>query len=113
MPEERHVEMRVSESPVCDFCSSEEPRYQEPCADFETDRGSISTLGGPYVANSISAWASCEVCHQLIAQGKWHTLARRATDALCRKHPNAPRSYIAQGVEHMHNGFRQHRLPPS
>lgn len=106
------IEMRLSESPVCDFCSSDEPRHDEPCADFETDRGTLSLLGGPYVANSTGAWASCETCHQLITQNKWHTLARRAIDVYCRRHPGAPRSLIARGVEHMHGGFRQHRLEP-
>jgi len=107
MPE---VEMRVSESPVCDFCSSDEPRHDEPCADVETDRGNLPMFGGPYVANSIGAWASCETCHQLIAAGKWHTLERRATDAMCAKHPGFPRSRIAEGVQHMHATFRANRL---
>jgi len=104
------IEMRLADYPVCDFCSSAEPRYDEPCRDMETDRGNIASLGGRYVAVSRGAWSSCEACHQLIASEKWHTLKRRALEASAARHPELPKSLLADGIEHMQLLFRRNRI---
>ena len=102
------VEVRVSDAPVCDFCSDAEPRYIEDCETFET------WMIGPglppaFVGESQGGWSSCEPCHQLIAARKWHTLTRRATDAMVRKYPDMPRSRVQKGVEIIHGTFRAHK----
>jgi len=110
MPEVRHVDLSVSEFPVCDFCSDTEPRYLESAEDFDVYRA-IDAQGVPEVGTSTGSWAACETCHQLVRARKWHTLERRATDAIMRKHPDFPRSKVAEGVQTMHGLFREHRLP--
>ena len=110
MPEVRHVDLSVSEFPVCDFCSSPDPLWLESCEDFDVYTA-ILVDNTAEIGTSTGAWASCQVCHALVRERKWHTLERRAIDAICAKHPDFPRSRVAEGVQTMHGRFRQHRLP--
>lgn len=99
-----HIEVRVAEGDVCDFCSSEDPLFVEHAEDFDTGLEREFTL-------SEGGWASCQACHDLVQGHHWHALERRAIDQLVAKHPDLPRSRVAAGVKHMHMQFRNHRRP--
>lgn len=100
-----HIEVRVAEGAVCDFCSSEDPLFTEHAEDFDTPITPNAT------GHSEGGWSSCQACHDLVQGHRWHALERRATDLLAAKHPDIPRSRIAAGVKHMHMQFRNHRGP--
>lgn len=101
-----HIEVRVAEGSVCDFCSSEDPLFVENAADFDTPLEDPNITG-----HSEGGWASCQACHDLVQGHRWHALERRAIDLLAGKHPDFPRSRVAAGVRHMHMQFRLHKSP--
>jgi hypothetical protein len=98
------TEVRVAPDAVCDFCSSDEPRFLEDCETFEAQ---------PFVANykayATGAWAACVTCHDLILARQWHPLQKRAVEAFLRKYPNVPKSRVQRGVELIHGQFRAHK----
>jgi len=101
-------EVRVAPHPVCDFCSSAEPRYLEDCETFEVV--GLNDAGGmAYIGKSDNDWAACEVCHQLVQGKKWRQLERRAVDAIQRKYPTMPRNRVQHGVQLIHGAFRTHK----
>jgi hypothetical protein len=102
-------EVRVSDSPVCDFCSSPEPRYLEDCETFEAWAMGHPSLPPALIGRSEGAWSACMPCHEMIQARKWAALQRRAVDALCRKWPEMPRSRVQKGVELIHGQFRAHK----
>lgn len=97
-------EVRVSEAPVCDFCSSEEPRYLEDCEDFEAKPFDVT-----FKAMSRGAWAACATCHTMIQHRHWKLLKERAVAALLSKYPSLPKSRVQHGVELIHGQFRNHK----
>jgi hypothetical protein len=98
------IEVRVSESPCCDFCSSTEPRYLEDARTF-----TATEIEGVYYTRSEGAWAACVRCHRLIQARNWDRLERRAIQQLLRKHPGIPRDIVAAGVHTEHVRFRAHQ----
>lgn len=106
----RHVDLSIADYPVCDFCSSPEPRYIESAEDFDV-YFAIDAQGKPEIGTSTGGWSSCEPCHQLVRAQKWHTLERRAIDAIAAKHPEFSRTQVREGVRTMHAKFQQHRTP--
>lgn len=106
----RKVDLSIADYPVCDFCSSPEPRYVESAQDFDV-YFAIDEQGKPEVGVSRGGWASCAACHELVRARKWYALERRAIDAIAAKHPEFSRSRVQEGVRTMHAKFQQHRSP--
>ena len=101
---ERVIEVRVSESPVCDFCSDPDPRYLEDARTF-----TATEIEGELYTRSTGAWAACAVCHRFVQSRDWKALEKRAVNQLQRKHPSIPRETIAAGVHTEHVRFRAHQ----
>ena len=97
------VEVRVSEEPVCDFCS--EPKYarRSHCADFSMDH----SAGFPEL-RSKGDWLACSVCGNLIDAENWIGLLQRAVDKLSVKYNTVPRRILADGVKRSHDLFKLH-----
>lgn len=110
MTDIRHVDLSISEYPVCDFCSSPNPLWLESCEDFDVYTA-IMTDNTAEIGTSKGDWAACQVCHYLVRDQKWHTLERRAIDAIAARHPEFSRSKVREGVQTMHGRFREHRRP--
>lgn len=53
----------------CDFCDSQEPKWEYPCKTFTDPTG---------IGVSVENWAACEGCHKLIQFGLYDILARRS-----------------------------------
>lgn len=104
-------EVRVAQGAQCDFCSDEEPHYLEDCETFESFLwGEGMDPNKPeYIGRSVGAWASCSACHQMVQARKWRALARRAVEAMQRKHPDIPKNRVQKGVELIHGTFRAHK----
>lgn len=102
------VELRVGPGNVCDFCSDEEPHYIEDCETFEAWALGPGLEALP-IGISEGGWSSCVPCHEMIKARKWHTLQRRAVDAMVRKYPDMPKNRVQHGVEIIHGAFRAHK----
>jgi hypothetical protein len=97
------ISVRAARGDVCDFCSSPDPRFDEASPDFEVK------LPEGLAGRSKGAWASCQTCHDLIAQRDWQGLEKRALKAMQRKYPGAPREDVARAVRELQLRFRAHR----
>lgn len=91
----------------CDFCSAADAPHLEDSPDFEV------TPAGSEIGESISTggWASCNACHDLVVEHKWHALERRATDQMMQFYPELPRNRVQAAVRYLHDKFR-HNQPP-
>jgi hypothetical protein len=101
------VEVRVSETPVCDFCSDPNPVRVFQASDFIMDK-STATLPA---LGSRGGWTACEACGGFIDARNWERLRLRATDALSRKYQGIPgisRAMIKGIVDRAQKMFREH-----
>lgn len=105
-------ECRLKLVPVCDFCCSPEIYWSFPCRSFELETPAV--VGDEtFHNNSVSGWAACNECHELIEDGAWITLAKRSMEM----HPKPPPPEIRERVFHellnMHQMFNKNRLGPA
>jgi hypothetical protein len=84
---------------VCDFCTNPGPRWRYRCDDF------VIPTGGPQDYGSTGDWMACDECAADITAGNWDIITARALD----QHPEAARSYLAQMLRRILEGFLAHR----
>lgn len=94
-------ELRMSDQPICDFCSEPKWARRFHCQDFIMD----VTPGFPRY-DSKGDWLACSVCGSLIDAENWDGLVQRAVDVFSEKY-NMPRRILADTVRRSHNLFRQ------
>jgi len=97
------VEMRMSEQPICDFCSAENPARVFHTPEFTMDK----TPGLPE-SRSRGGWAACSACGTLIDAENWIGLQQRAVNRLSEKYSGIPRRILADTVKRSHDLFRLH-----
>ena len=98
-------EVRMSDKPVCDFCSSGDPRWEYPASDFPVDDHA------PRVA-SVGAWLACAECAALIEQEQWPALAKRGLQtptARMLKRAGVNSDNVLKAVARIHQTFRHNR----
>lgn len=76
-----HVVVPVSHTettPVlkCDFCLADDPQWELPVNDFQMLPAGLTVTGQDQ--NSVSEWAACDICADLIRADDWPGLSRRA-----------------------------------
>ena len=87
-------EARISDEPICDFCSEPKPTRGFDVADFPMDPGCAGVP--PY--HSKGAWMACATCGSMIDGKHWDRLLMRAVDRLCPKYPQLPRRILTDTV---------------
>jgi hypothetical protein len=98
------TEGRMTEEPICDFCSQPKPSVPFHCPDFTMDK----TPGLPEY-RSRGDWMACSTCGHMIREGKWEQLVARATAALAPKYGHLlPERILREQVRRSHDLFRQH-----
>lgn len=91
----------ASEHWVCDFCSDPFPTWLYRAKNITYEE---------LQAESLSAWAACADCHDLIEQDKRKELAARVTTIMCDKHPDFEKAYLAQQIATLHASFFRNRI---
>lgn len=100
-------EVRMSDEPICDFCSQPKPSVELKCPDFPMD-GPHPEAGLPEY-RSRGAWMACSTCAHFIREGKWEELVQRATAALAPKYGSLlPKRIVREQVRKSHELFRAH-----
>jgi hypothetical protein len=94
-------------TPLCDFCSSTEPTWLYPCADFDID-----DLNG-----SDGDWLACAPCAAAVELGRTHgmvVLAQRVIDHVWPEGPPSAEDLLEIGLFlwRLHGGFFDHRTGP-
>ena len=91
---------------ICDFCSEPNPAWSYPADNF------IGHAVGGIVAESIGAWAACEVCHELIAADNRAGLTKRSVSTLLAKQPalDVARIEVTGELRELHAKFFLHRV---
>ena len=86
---------------ICDFCPEPNPAWSYPADNF------IGHAVGGIVAESIGAWAACEVCHELIAADNRTGLTGRSVSTLLAKQPDLDfaRTEVAGELRELHARF--------
>jgi hypothetical protein len=96
----------------CDFCTSEDPRWEHRCGDSRRVLVAIKASGVEAAGSGMhGSWAACEVCHRLIEAGKRDALANRTARQLARK-SRAPFNLVLLTVKQTHAQYWEHRVGP-
>lgn len=97
------TELRASDEPICDFCSTPNPTRHFICRDFPMDK----SPGMPEL-RSLGEWIACSACGALIDAGNWNGLLMRAVDRLSEKYAGMmPRRILTDTVKRSHDLFRE------
>lgn len=94
-------------SEVCDFCTSNEPIYQNfPAKDFNW----VQVKGVDL--NSRGHWAACQTCAEMIKKDDWDGLLNRAIKSFVKNHPDLAKfqSRAKEAIRELHQKFRDNRL---
>lgn len=89
--------------PVCDFCSSRDPRsFDYPCRDFKLPEYGFKSYGW---------FRACPKCHALIEAGDWAGLECRSADTFHMKYAytGMSKELTKAFVHALHTAFREHR----
>jgi len=78
-PSRDQVWQWTEEHGVCDFCSSPTPQHIEIVPEFELVPAELSDDDRP--TESVGGWATCDTCHQMIAENRRTDLLRRGIEA--------------------------------
>jgi hypothetical protein len=68
------IECKISDVPVCDFCSSKEPAWEYSAEDF------LDGEDTGVVQKSVGGWLACDACANRIEKKDWRGLAERGMD---------------------------------
>lgn len=77
-PSRDQVWQWTEEHGVCDFCSSPNPQHVEIVPEFELVPAGI---GDDLPTQSVGGWATCDTCHELVAENRRTDLLRRGVEA--------------------------------
>lgn len=89
---------------ICDFCSSDKITWDYPCEDFVVD--GVGSKGD---------WAACDICHDMITNKEWESLAVRTYNSpRARAEWRAAAELLGRGrairtIKKLHLKFRAHR----
>jgi len=92
------------ETLLCDFCSTPEPAWAYPAADFQDSPISVS-VGG---------WCACQMCHDLIESGCREGLVTRSFQKYLSKHgPALDSGGLMVALGEIQKDFFAHRTGPA
>jgi len=107
-PDDAYVLNTHPEHAVCDFCNATPCTWRARCTDFQID----AARNGLPSQESLSDWACCETCGQLIANDERHKLLQRcvriATERFQKKYPGVPARAIRTNIELLQQKFWRH-----
>lgn len=103
--------------PMCDFCGVDRPGWSFPCGEFlMMDVNALfgEDAVGPDRASK-GPWLACEVCKDLIDEGRIDELSRRSTDLFVKEIPEAvPNRRMLEDVNATaFRNFMAHRAGPA
>lgn len=96
-------EIRISEHPICDFCSEPHWARRFHCEDFTMD---VADASMPEM-RSKGDWLACSVCASMIDHENWTGLLLRALEKHSGKY-QMPRRILADIIKRSHDLFRAH-----
>ena len=94
-------EVRMSDAPICDFCSEPKWARRFRCSDFPMDQSP-----GFAPLRSQGDWLACSTCASLIDAENWNGLLMRAVDKFSEKY-FMPRRILTDRIKQLHDSFRQ------
>lgn len=106
----QHDKLAPGEEPICDFCDATPVVKRFDCEDFET----VSRLPNGEVLRwvSLSYWAACHACAQLVDAGKVRALVRRSVRLHFRRlKGRVEKNLLASDLERHQRQFFERRLP--
>lgn len=85
----------------CDFCSSEDVRWDIDCEAIVTSEG----------MGSRDSWAACTPCKEMVESQQWEALEKRSFDSLYEqyKHEGIPDWAAKRFIHELHGLFRLKR----
>ena len=109
------AEVRVSDKPVCDFCSSPEPRWLFRCRNYvATDM--LPNHGALPPNESVGGWLACHKCAVYVQRNDWNGLARRVTadgginPTVAASIETLPVEFISDGLKRVWREFARNRV---